>query len=158
MSPAARFRKTSLALASLLFISIFLTSLASSPQPASAQVVYENIIHGKSTAYNIDQAGDKPWRQYSPGDLPSIMTAKRIGSGAVVAAGTVATCRNTRWNNTNNSRRYLDTLLDKAFQWMKPGAKNVLWYEGYSVYNDTTQCSQLVAALGAKGYLSLIHI
>jgi len=84
------------------------------------------------------------------------MVAARVGSGAVVAAGTVATCRNTRWNDNRNTDPYFDVLLDKAFQWMKPGATKVLWFEGYGVYNKIdnpeVNCQQLEDALEAKGY------
>ena len=80
------------------------------------------------------------------------MVAKRVENGAVVAAGTAATCRNNRWNPGVSGYEKFDVLLDKAFQWMVPGAENVLWYEGYGVYNDTGQCSQLIEALSGKGY------
>jgi len=74
------------------------------------------------------------------------MAAKEVGSGAVVL-GSSPTCRNTRWTSGE-----WDVLLDKAFKWMVPGADNVLWYEGYMVYNNTTRCSDLVANLRSKGY------
>jgi uncharacterized membrane protein len=80
------------------------------------------------------------------------MAATRVGAGAVVAAGMVNTCRDGNWNNTNNTAPYFDVLLDKAFQWMKSGAKKVLWYGGYGVYTTLTTCRQLENALKAKGY------
>ena len=124
---------------------------ASSPVLATPTSTYENIVIGKDTAYNVDFTGDEPWVWYVQGDRPPIMAAKRVGTGAVVAAGTVATCRNGMW--TENE---WDVLLDKAFQWMVSGAENVLWYGetgiDYDVYNDASMCSQLVSALENKGY------
>jgi hypothetical protein len=75
-----------------------------------------------------------------------------VGAGAVVAAGMVNTCRDGNWNSTNNTAPYFDVLLDKAFQWMKPGATKVLWYAGYKAYTTLTTCRQLENALEAKGY------
>jgi hypothetical protein len=84
------------------------------------------------------------------------MVAAKVGGGAVVAAGTASTCRDNRWNNPSNPIPYFDILLDKVFQWMKPGAKKVLWFEGYSVYNtiytQPVQCQQLKEALESRGY------
>jgi hypothetical protein len=105
------------------------------------------IVSGQSNEYNSDLTDGPPWKLYPIGSLPPMMAAKRVGSGAVVAAGTAATCRNTRWV----SGEY-DVLLEKAFQWMVPGAENVLWYEGHGVYNDYSQCSTLIDALVANGY------
>jgi len=113
---------------------------------------YENIVRGKTTAYNINQAGAPPWHDYPVGSRPLVMVAKRVGSGGVVAAGTVSTCRNGRWNSSSNPYPHFDILLDVAFQWMVPGAVNVLWYEGHSTYNNHTQCSELIAALGLENY------
>jgi len=112
------------------------------------------IVRGKDTAYNVNLAGNPPLKLYT--SSPPLMIAARVGSGAVVAAGTVSTCRDNMWNNPANPTPYFDVLLDKAFQWMMPGAKEVLWYEGYGVYNtiDTPEvrCQQLEDALEAKGY------
>ena len=80
------------------------------------------------------------------------MAAIRVGAGAVVATGAVSTCRDNRWNNPDNPDPYLDVLLDNAFQWMKSGAKKVLWYQSYGVYNALSTCRQLENALEAKGY------
>ena len=78
--------------------------------------------------------------------------ADRIGSGAVVAAGTAATCRNGAWNRSGNPVPHFDDLLDVAFQWMKPGATKVLWFQGHTVFNNTGQCSEIIAALTELGY------
>jgi len=109
------------------------------------------IVRGKENAYTVDQDGYPPQRFYVAGDRPPIMAAKRVDSGAVVAAGLSATSRNGRWNSSGNPDRHLDILLDCAFQWMVPGAENVLWYGetdiDYNVYNDAARCSDLVLSL-----------
>jgi len=110
-------------------------------------VEFMAIIQGKDTAYNLDLAWPPPWVWYSTGNNPPILAAGVVGDGAIVAGGTACTCRNGRWNVGE-----WDVFLDTAFQWMVPGATKVLWYEGYGVYNDTTQCSDLVTALTNKGY------
>ena len=114
----------------------------------------EVIVRGKGTAYSINLAGNPPLKWYT--SSPPLMLATKVGSGAVVAVGTATTCRDSRWNTPDNPDPYLDVLLDKAFQWMKPGAKKVLWYEGYGVYNTIStspvQCGNLKDALEAKGY------
>ena len=129
--------------------------------------VKKAIVRGDVTGYNVDAADPDPeegtdpppevW--YSAGDYPPLMVAKEVENGAVVAAALVSACRNTRWNYdfaVSAGTAKLDVLLDKTFQWMVPGAVDVLWYEGYGdvyyIYNDTVGCSQLVAALEALGY------
>jgi uncharacterized repeat protein (TIGR01451 family) len=118
-----------------------------------AQAAPEIILRGKDTAFNITQTGAPPWKTYERGTRPVIMVAQRVGEGAAVAAGTVPTCRNGRWNDDENPNPHFDKLLDVMFQWMVPGALRVLWYEGYNVYNDTAQCSDIVEALDALGYV-----
>jgi len=127
------------------------------------------IVRGDNNAYNIDMEidGDVPpdaW--YGPtnkdkdgyvGNYPPLMAARRVGKGAVLAAGLADTNRNNvpgkpRWKPRGDPEEKLDVLLDKAFQWMKPGATKVLWYEGYEAYNTKVRCSDLVAALEAFGY------
>ncbi|KUO39611.1 MAG: hypothetical protein AVW06_03485 [Hadesarchaea archaeon DG-33-1] len=110
-------------------------------------------VEGKDNAYNVNETGILPYVDYNAGDRPPIMATQRIDNGAVVAAGVARTTRNGRWNDTLpvNPAPYLDVLFDKAFQWMVPGAENVLWYEN-SVYNNTAQCSQLIDNLGTWGY------
>jgi len=95
------------------------------------------------------------------------MAAKRIGSGAVVAAGLARTTNGGVGYPT--ARRWkvgeLDVLLDNAFRWMRPGPlenrDNVLWYGEYIgalvgtyeyVYNDAERGSWLIDSLEAKGY------
>jgi len=145
----------------VLIVAVCVSSLLSLALviPSSAQAQKPIIIvSGKSTGYNINTTGAPPAKYYkaSSGTPPPLMVAAKVGSGAVVASGIASTCRDNRWNNTANLDPYLDVLLDKAFQWMKPGAKKVLWYEGYSVYNTITtspvQCANLRDALQAKGY------
>ena len=117
---------------------------------------YENIVLGGATAYTINGDATPPWKPYAVGDYPVIMAANTVDSGAVVAAGLAATCRNGRWNGMANSYPNLDVLLDNAFQWMVPGATKVLWYGedtiDYNVYNDATGCSALITALTNLGY------
>lgn len=112
------------------------------------------VVRGKDNAYNSDATGIPPFVFYVPDNNPPTMTAQLVGDGAFVAAGVVGTCRNGRWNDDSplNPAPYLDVLFDKAFKWMVPGADNVLWYEGYGVYNDTSGCSMLVDNLTTLGY------
>ena len=112
------------------------------------------IAEGKDNAYSEDATGISPFIFYNMGDRPPIVAAERIGSGGVVAGGISSTCRNGRWNDTSpvNPAPYLDIFFDQAFQWMVPGAVDVLWYEGYGVYNDTAGCSDLVDNLTTLGY------
>lgn len=135
------------ALMPILVLALLLAPLLALMGTAEAQGTYDNILLGAATAYNINQVGAPAWITYPKGSLPPIMVAQRVGTGGVVAAGIAPTCRDTRWNGTTNPYPYLDKLLDAAFKWMKPGATKVLWFQGYGVYNDTTQCSALVSAL-----------
>jgi len=140
-------------LSTLVFASL-LAPLSALMGTAEAGATPNIILRGKATAYNINQVGAPPLKWYK--SSPPVMVAAKVGSGAVVAAGIAATCRDNRWNNPSNPDPYLDVLLDKAFQWMKPGATKVLWFEGYGVYNTITtspvQCANLRDALQAKGY------
>ncbi len=95
-------------------------------------------------------AGDPPLKDYE--SSPPVMIAARVGSGAVVAAGTAGACRDGNWNDPDNPYPYLDKLLDAAFEWMVPGATKVLWYEGYGVYNVASMCENLLDNLRGKGY------
>ena len=139
-----------LIVASLIAPILTMSPLSVSPvsaSPGSAEIV----VRAKNTAYNIDQRGNKPWFNYLVGDRPVLMVANRVGSGGIFVA-TASTCRNSRWNATDNPYPHYDVLLDVAFQWMKPGATQVLWYGGHNVYNDRSVCSQLVSALENLGY------
>ena len=136
----------SLMLPTVLTISLLSVSPASaSPDPD------ENVVRAKDTAMNINQEGPPPWLEYKVGDRPLNMVAKRIGTGGAFAMGASSTCRNARWNDTTNPGGFAG-LLDVAFQWMVPGATEVLWYEGHNVYNNVMQCSDLIAELGILGY------
>jgi len=149
----------------LLLIPVIASSLA--PMLALIDTVeaqvYSIVLWGKDGTYNTNASGGegiKPWKEYPPGSRPPIMVAKRMGTGAVVAAGFVPSCRGKtndpnnppRWNDPDNPHPHIDVLLDKAFQWMKSRATEVLWYEGYGVYNNRDRCSDLVAALTNRGY------
>jgi hypothetical protein len=156
-----RFKKALLStviIASLIASIAAVTSVLSASSVSASPNGYEIIIRGKGTAYNMDFTDDEPWVWYAQGDLPPIMAAKQIGSGAVVASGGAPTCRGgitypfpQRWVSGE-----WDVLLDKVFQWMVPGATKVLWYGehgfDYGVYEDAALCSYLIDALEAKGY------
>jgi len=114
------------------------------------------IVRGKDNAYNLNGGGIPPYVWYDNGDDPPIVVAQRVDNGAFVAGGISSSCRNGRWNDTspNNPYKGLDNLLDAAFQWMVPGADNVLWYEKY-IYNKMSgagSCTNLRDALVALGY------
>jgi hypothetical protein len=111
----------------------------------SAQVDTDVVLWGKSTAYSIDQTGAPPVEPYVA--FPPLFAVAEVGEGRVAVGGTVATCRNDRWTPGE-----WDVFLDEVFQWMKPGATKLLWYEGHNVYNNTERCSDLVAALEGLGY------
>jgi len=140
-------------LISILIITSMLTFLTTSSFAVAENPEAIVIARGKATAYNYNNRLYSPWEWYGPEDnSPIIMAARRIDLGAVVASGIAASLRNDRWDLAANPDKHLDVLLDVAFQWMKPGATKVLWFQGYGVYNNTTRCSNLVAALKDKGY------
>jgi hypothetical protein len=148
------------ALLSTVIIASLITSIAVVTSALSASSVsaspdnYEIIIRGKVTAYSVNVSGDAPWIWYAQGDCPPIMAAKRIGSGAVTAAGTAFTCLG---GITYSPQRWVrgewDVLLDKAFQWMVTGSTKVLWYGDSTssgpeyLYFDANCCSWLIADL-----------
>ena len=120
------------------------------------------VIEGSDASYNKDWYPEiPPSRVYE--SRPPAIAAKRIGSGAVVAAGIgrttnggIAYPTEQRWETGE-----LDVLLDKAFQWMVSGATNVLWYGHYEegattynrlVYNYADRGSWLIDSLRTKGY------
>jgi len=149
-------------LISILMIAAMLTLLTTSSFVAAEEL--EVIVRGKEPAYNVNQTGDKPWKWYKAGDYPPIIMAKKVGDGAVVAAGVATSFEDIdtapefgRWNDARegyepNPLPHLDILLDVAFQWMVPDATKVLWYEGYNVLYSTTNCTNLIKALRALGY------
>ena len=139
--------------AALMIFSLFLPSFLVSPVSAQGgETVF--IVSGKATAYNRNTQGVGPEDYYT--SSPPIIMAQKIGSGAVVAAGIIAGCRDLNWNNPANPDNNFDELFDAIFKWMRPGPSgnrdNVLWYEGYLVYNNTSRCSQLIEALRNLGY------
>jgi len=130
--------------------SLFLSLVLITPSNAQGGENRIIIVSGTATTYNNDISGQPPLKFYK--SSPPFMAAIRTGAGAVVATGMAATCSNNNWNDPDNPDPYLDVLLAKAFQWMKPGATKVLWYEGHDVYETASTCSQLIAALGNLGY------
>ena len=128
----------------LMISPLLLSSLSVSPVSAQEEEAVF-IVSGKATAYNTNTAGYPPDNYYT--SSPPIMAAQRIGSGAVVAAGIVAGCRDGNWNDPANPLPHLDALFHAIFQWMVPGAENVIWYGGHEVYNNAYRCPQLIAAL-----------
>jgi len=129
-----------------LFLSLVLIT-PSNAQDGENRII---VVSGTATAYNNDTAGLSPLKFYK--SSPPLMAAIRVGAGAVVATGTAATCPNNTWNDPDNPDPYFDVLLAKAFQWLKSGATEVLWYEGHGVYETASMCSQLIAALENLGY------
>jgi len=133
-----------------MVFSLLLSLVLITPLNAQAEEPV-TVVSGKDTTYNTSLEEPAPLKEYA--SSPPVMAAAKVGSGAVVAAGTVATCRDTRWNDNNNPDPYFDVLLDKTFQWMTSG-KKVLWFEGYGVYNTIDKpeviCQQLEDALEAK--------
>jgi len=127
--------------------SLFLPSFLASPISAQEGAA---VVSGKTTAYNMNASGVEPDVWYT--SSPPLIAAQRIGSGAVVAGGIASTCRDGRWNDVANPSPNLDVFFDVAFQWMVPGAEEVLWYEGYGVYDTAARCPQLVTALENLGY------
>ena len=123
---------------------------------------FEIIVRGKETAYTFDSDATPPQENYVAGDRPPVMAAKRVDSGAVVAASISGSLRNSQWNSPMNVDRHLDILLDCAFQWMVPGAENVLWYGetkdetssflDYRVYDTPGRCYEMVDSLTGLGY------
>lgn len=136
----------------MLLVFISPLSVLISVSPVSAQEVGEIIVQGKATAKSTNQQAPFPENMYEEGDYPPLIAAERIGSGAVVAGGIASGCRDGRWNDPSNPLPHFDVFFDVAFQWMVPGAENVLWYEGYGVYNTATICTQFIAALENLGY------
>ncbi len=136
----------------VLVVTSLLVSMLAWTCEVEAQSAEDTVMRGESGAYNLDLTGDPPRVWYERGDLPPFMAASRCGDGAVVAASTVCSCRNGRWNDDSNPYPHLDVLFDATFQWMVPDASNVLWYEGYDVYNDTNRCSDMITALQDLGY------
>ena len=153
-----RTKRFKAALLSILVVASLLAPMLALIGTSEAEVypdVDNIILRGSEYAYgteDTDRDDAPPLIKYVEGDFPPIIMADRIGSGAVVAAGFGATSRNNEWNRTGNPDPHWDDLLDIMFQWMVPGALNVLWYEGHNVYNTTSQCSHLIAALGTLGY------
>ena len=93
------------------------------------------VFQAYDTGYVTDNAaGIAPWENYWLGDNAPIMVARKVGGGAVVAAswdGGASYYGSASYPSTIN----MDILLDITFQWMKPGATNIIWYEGDSVYS-----------------------
>ena len=112
------------------------------------------IIQGSDTSYTQDESGPLPGLIYELDNKPPIMAAKKIGSGAVIAAGIARTCNGDgyEWKWTFGE---LEILFDKAFQWMTgkvPSDTKVLWYDGYDVWNNAYRCSGLIDNLKDMGY------
>jgi len=119
------------------------------------------VAEGSDASYNKDWYPEiPPSRVYE--SRPPAIAAKRIGSGAVVAAGIG---RSTNGGIAYPTQRWesgeLDVLFDKAFQWMVSGATKVLWYGHYEegattynrlVYNYADRGSWLIDSLRTKGY------
>lgn len=107
----------------------------------------EVVLKGKTTVAPADVSGPSPLKTFAKGEITPIMEISKIGKGSVAASGTAWTCENNGW-----VKGEYDVLLDTLFQKMVPGAKNILWYEGYKAAFTTQKCSDLITALGNLGY------
>ena len=162
---AGRFR---VGLLSILIIISLMTPVMTllSVGPASAkpdpQSEYYFIIRGEEDCWNEDVVGVPPWKNYDQGSYPPLMVAKKVGDGAVIAAGIGRMCNG---GPTYPTQRWtageLDVLLDVAFRWMTdntaPSEVKVIWYgkyigAKYEVYNDSDACAWLIDDLRSKGY------
>lgn len=116
----------------------------------SEAIVYptvDNIFaRGKDTAYSYNNNPPAPIKTYVTGDDPPVMMADQIGSGRVVASGLVTECRLSPVSDN------FVALMDAMFQWLYPGATNILWFNGYGVYVTSSSSSALITKLQAKGY------
>jgi hypothetical protein len=111
------------------------------------------VARGKENAYATDNPNTPPpFVLYAADNRPPIMAAQRVGAGGVLALGISPTLDDGKWNDAANLAPHLDVLLDIAFQWMKPGAKNVLWYTGYGVARKKPLTEGIEDALAARGY------
>jgi len=147
-----RIKRCKAVLLSVLVIVSLLMPMLTLMNTAEAQVPSEIVVTGKNTAYNVNNRAPTPWKTYDRGSIPPLMVAKRVGSGAVIAAGFAPACRDGHWNIPENPDNHLPELLDASFQWMVPGATTVLWYEGYNVFNNRGACGTLVEAVTNLGY------
>jgi len=112
------------------------------------------LVRGGPNAFDNTQPANPPkYVSYGAGSNPPLAAAQRIGSGAVFAAGLTSTLDNGRWNlATNPYGATLDEFLDSVFQWMVPGADNVLWFTGYGVFQKLTRTAHIEENLTLKGY------
>ena len=117
------------------------------------------VVRGRWTCYSVDVVPPPAFIKYENGDFPPIAAAKKwADNGSLFAWADSSVCRNSTtgselWNDPRNPAPYLDVLFDKVMQWMVPGAENVLWFIGDSVYiGAAASCSELIDALTAKGY------
>jgi hypothetical protein len=141
---------TSLLVPLLVFINTAEVSSPSSGIMASLSTL-ETVVNGGPNAFNIDSSPPPPAFWYKIGDYPPIIMAENLDNGGkVVAGGIVYGCRGVYSENagTYNQPYYFkpgetDNLFNAFFQWLKPGAENVLWYQGHNVYqrNKITQNS-----------------
>jgi len=107
---------------------------------------------GPNAFDNTIPANPPKYVSYDMGSNPPLAAAQGVGSGAVFAAGLTADLDNVRWDNPSNPYgSTLDELLDSVFQWMVPGADNVLWFSGFGTFMGTRVLT-IKGALAAKGY------
>jgi len=111
------------------------------------------LIQSGPNAFDNTQPANPPKQVYYPAGPIPLAAAQRIGSGAVMAAGLTSTLDNGRWNiGTNPYGATLDEFLDSVMQWMVPGADNVLWFNGYGVFQWDNRTRHLAENLTLKGY------
>ena len=115
---------------------------------------YHVILHGKDNMYQeYNVSTPAPEMLYTPGDNPPIMVGKEnIENGKIVAFGGVGTFRGgstyrgqglypgwIRWKKGE-----FDNFIDNVWQWLNPGAVNVLWYSGYGAYHAGTNAEYFI--------------
>ena len=137
----------------ILLVILVVASLAVpllSMSKTSEAAVFPNVDNifakGKDSAYSYNNNPPAPIKTYAPGDEPPVMMANQIDNGRVVASGLVTECRMSPASDN------FVALMDAIFQWLYPGATNILWFNGYGVYVTSSSSSALLTKLEAKGY------
>ncbi|TKJ25838.1 MAG: hypothetical protein CEE41_03465 [Hadesarchaea archaeon B3_Hades] len=103
---------------------------SASPDPSLEIVMYVDNGH------SINNTPPPPIFWYVEGDhIPIIVAEELADGGRVVSAGVIYGLRGYYGLADYYWRRgEMDNLFDGIFQWLKPGATWVLWYEGDDVY------------------------
>jgi hypothetical protein len=119
---------------------------------AASASLLETVVSGGPNGVNVNTYPPPIELQYKAGDYPPILMAENLQAGGrVAAAGIIYGCRGVYTSGTASGHLQpyyfrpgeTDNLFNAIFQWLKPGAESVLWYQGHSVYarNKITQDS-----------------